>query len=802
MFFMSHETYSPKRGGSSAAEIKALRETFGDGARKVPIANTKGFTGHTMGVGVEDVVALRCLQKGLLPPIPNLRQPDPEFADLNLSRGGKCDAKYALRLAAGFGSQIVMALYKSISREENRITDLHGHRSWLKAVTGYSDPVISVESRTLKVAERAGVQKVAAASTQVQEQAMPAKTEAKAIAASKTSGGEEIRQKILSLLSEKTGYPPEMLDTDLDLEADLGIDTVKQAEFISEVRETFDIPRIDGLKIAEFPTIEHIINFVREHTEKDSPDLIQSEASAGASADKAAIQEKILSLLSAKTGYPAEMLDTGLDLEADLGIDTVKQAEFISEVRDSFDIPRIDGLKIADFPTIDHIIGFVMEKTRAEASAAAAPVEEKPSENIPSAAEEIRMFETRLVAFGSPQSMPLPDAEEVLVIGGPEDFSKQVADAVAKLGYNSIRLSALPSPLQLKGKRIGVISLHPLESDPTSLTKTFQLFLDCAAAFENGPALFVSVASEDGAFGFENPSENAHLAGAVAGATKSFAREYPDSLVRILDVHPDLDPADAAHAIAESLRQALPVETAVGKSLELRAVRLVPSLEESAGAAVNPGEVILVSGGAKGITAECLRKLAEQNTLTVVILGRTEISNRTEQLARFTPDEWEQEKSKIVERLKRSGSMVTPVMVERELASEKGEAEVYRTISDLRAAGSEVIYRALDIRDADAVDAAIHNVAETCGRVDIVIHAAGIDNSRALKSKTLDQIETVVAVKLQGMRNILASLEKHEMPPRRIIGFGSVSGRFGNLAQLDYSAANDGLSHLQRSEDA
>ena len=62
------------------------------------------------------------------------------------------------------------------------------------------------------------------------------------------------------------------------------------------------------------------------------------------------------------------MLDTDLDLEADLGIDTVKQAEFISEVREAFNIPRIDGLKIADFPTIKHIIGFVQEKRRKAAT--------------------------------------------------------------------------------------------------------------------------------------------------------------------------------------------------------------------------------------------------------------------------------------------------------------------------------------------------------------------------------------------------------------------------------------------------
>ena len=150
MFFMSHETYSPKRGGSSSAEIKALRSTFGENAGIIPIANTKGFTGHTMGVGVEDVVALRCLQRRTLPPIPNLKAPDPEFQDMNLSAGGPCDARYALRLAAGFGSQIVMSLYKVASHEENRVTDYGANRAWLKQISGYDDPVVSIENRNPK----------------------------------------------------------------------------------------------------------------------------------------------------------------------------------------------------------------------------------------------------------------------------------------------------------------------------------------------------------------------------------------------------------------------------------------------------------------------------------------------------------------------------------------------------------------------------------------------------------------------------------------------------------------------------
>ena len=55
MVFVSHETYTPARGGSAAAEIHALRQVFGDDADRIVIANTKGFTGHPMGVGLEDV---------------------------------------------------------------------------------------------------------------------------------------------------------------------------------------------------------------------------------------------------------------------------------------------------------------------------------------------------------------------------------------------------------------------------------------------------------------------------------------------------------------------------------------------------------------------------------------------------------------------------------------------------------------------------------------------------------------------------------------------------------------------------
>ena len=107
--FVSHETYTPARGGSAAAEIHALRSTFGPSADKIVITNTKGFTGHAMGAGIEDVVAIKALETGIVPPVPNFKEPDPDLGELNLSQGGGYPVQYALRLAAGFGSQIAMS---------------------------------------------------------------------------------------------------------------------------------------------------------------------------------------------------------------------------------------------------------------------------------------------------------------------------------------------------------------------------------------------------------------------------------------------------------------------------------------------------------------------------------------------------------------------------------------------------------------------------------------------------------------------------------------------------------------------
>jgi acyl transferase domain-containing protein/NAD(P)-dependent dehydrogenase (short-subunit alcohol dehydrogenase family)/acyl carrier protein len=435
--FVSHETYTPARGGSASAEIFALRKVFGDAAGHIVIANTKGFTGHAMATGIEDVLAIKALETGYVPPIPNFKEIDPELGALNLSRGGSYPVEYALRLGAGFGSQISMTLLRWVKSPtgvrpaptalgfQQRIADSNTWKVWLTGVGGQVNPELEVVQHTLRVRDKGAAARIQPAQSRaattpppVQRVEAPAPTTTAAktaltaaasvvVAASgaehaksvppavpvqPTAANEDpVKESVLALVVEKTGYPKEMLDLDLDLEADLGIDTVKQAELFAAIREIYDIPRDENRKLRDYPTLSHVIGFVYEQR----PDLRAEVKTASVTvappqpaipaapptsaamteqqaATEDSVKERILELVVEKTGYPKDMLDLDLDLEADLGVDTVKQAELFAAIREIYSIPRDENRKLRDYPTLAHVIRFVYEQ-RPDLAAAVTP---------------------------------------------------------------------------------------------------------------------------------------------------------------------------------------------------------------------------------------------------------------------------------------------------------------------------------------------------------------------------------------------------------------------------------------------
>ena len=516
LLFMSHETYTPARGGSAAAEVESLRAVFGAAADSVVVANTKGFTGHPMGVGIEDVVAIKALETGIVPPVPNYKEVDPDLGTLNLSKGGSYPIRYALRLAAGFGSQIAMTLVRwtptadGLHREPDqlgyayRVIDRIAWTRWLTDISGRPDPEVEVVKRTLRVhqdapaprAPKAPAKPAVTPAVAVKPAAVvPLATEPVAVATPARLDREVIRQAVLDLVAEKTGYPQDMLDPELDMEADLGVDTVKQAEIFAVIRETYSIHRDENLKLRDFPTINHVIGFVMDRatapagtptsngstpsplepaeattvvetptataptlTEAAVPVTTAPVAPGGAGLDREVIRQAVLDLVAEKTGYPQDMLDPELDMEADLGVDTVKQAEIFAVIRETYSIHRDENLKLRDFPTINHVIGFVMDRATAPAGtpttngstpsplepAEATTVVETPTAIAPALTEAAVPLTTAPVAPGGAGLDREVIRQAVLDLvaektGYPQDMLDPELDMEADLGVDTVK---------------------------------------------------------------------------------------------------------------------------------------------------------------------------------------------------------------------------------------------------------------------------------------------------------------------------------------------------------------------------
>ncbi len=512
--FMSHETYTPARGGSASAEVAALRHTFGESASDIIIANTKGFTGHPMGVGVEDVIAVKILEHGIVPPVPNFKEIDPNLGPLNLSRGGRYPVKYAIHLAAGFGSQISLTLTRRIPGGLDRVDNKGLYDRWLADVSGYDQAETEVVKRVLRIKaqgaptnavapsrwqygtgptvraiEADGVGSIPQPARMVMPDLQPAPQPVPVPAPPKTPVtpapaappqpevkaapkpaavpapappvevpaeiSDPVAERVVALVAEQTGYPADMLDLDLDMEADLGIDTVKQAETFGAIQEEFDIPARGDLSLRDYNTLEKVIGFVKEMR----PDLAvtDSQTTAPISTPSAApvvettpppaaaptgevdgVAAQVIALVAEQTGYPEDMLDLDLDMEADLGIDTVKQAETFQAIREKFDIPQRDDLNLRDYETLRKVIGFVKEMRpdlvkvmptpiTPQVAPAVDPVPVTPAEPMPTADTDADPVAAQVIALVAEQT------------GYPEVMLELDLDLEADLGIDTVK---------------------------------------------------------------------------------------------------------------------------------------------------------------------------------------------------------------------------------------------------------------------------------------------------------------------------------------------------------------------------
>ncbi len=550
------------------------------------------------------------------------------------------------------------------------------------------------------------------------------------------------------------------------------------------------------------------------------------------------------------TGYPPELLDPELDLEADLGVDTVKQAEVFAAVREKYNLERDENLQLRDFPTLNHVAGWVRERAGiAAGGGAAVAAGGAPASAAASSAPAADLIAGDLRAIDAlPRRIPCPtlrptlaqsvetgvnlDGSRVLIMldegGVGAALKKKLEKAGASVltldpGVSTEDLSAKLDEWLEQGPISGVYWLPALDDDGdiaswdlAAWTEALRrrvktLYTTMRRMWDTSPFL-VSATRLGGYHGYDAGGATSYLGGAVTGFTKSYKKERPYALVKAVDLPPSRKTAAVADVLVEeTLRDPGAVE--IGRVDDKRfgvAFTEVPfpALDAEGGSQGEGGmqltkdSVFLVTGAAgsivSAITAD-LAKAAGGGTFHLLDLA-PEPDAGDGDIAAFRANK-DALKATLATRLKEAGERPTPVVIDRLLAGLERKSAALAGIEAIQAAGGTCHYYSVNLTDADAVGAVMERVRETSGRIDVLLHAAGLEISRDLPQKEPSEYDLVFDVKINGWFNVWKAAQSMEVGAT--VGFSSVAGRFGNQGQTDYSAANDLLckitSNMRRS---
>ena len=534
-------------------------------------------------------------------------------------------------------------------------------------------------------------------------------------------------------------------------------------------------------------------------------------AAAQGESDFAAI---VLESVAELTGYPAEMLDLDMDMEADLGIDSIKRLEILGAVQKRVPaMAEVNSQYMGSLRTLRNIIEYAQggsdtgasgEETPANPTSPPVPTESQIAAQAPAANLERKILTSIELPPAAQRPLKIAKGHEVWVTDDGSAVAPTLVKRLDKAGFAARVIGPRAGWRNLRQKKVaGLILLGTAPQGETSdfdadreaeLKTAFKrvraLASNLASAAEAGGALLATISRQDGAFGTQHATNSMH--GGFSGLAKTAAREWPAVRCRALDVAATWQDADAiADAILAALGEDGPVEVGLQPD---RRIGLAERMAKTAGGTLplERGDVVLVSGGARGVTAECALALAEAAQPTLILLGRSPAPAAEPNW--LTPHEDEAAIKRVLLAHAFNGDRPTPIQLEGEFRRRMANREIARNLERMRATGATVEYRSVDICDADAVAKTVAQLREQHGPIRGIIHGAGVLADHLIADKTDEQFDRVFDTKIHGLRSLLAATQDDDL--RTLVLFSSVSGRFGREGQVDYAMANEVLNKI------
>ena len=164
---------------------------------------------------------------------------------------------------------------------------------------------------------------------------------------------------MLTVVADKTGYPESMLELGMDMEAELGIDSIKRVEILAAVQEQApELPPVDAGHMGSLRTLGEIVDYMRSLLGPVGASA--SSVPAQAATPSVDLEAVMLTVVADKTGYPESMLELGMDMEAELGIDSIKRVEILAAVQEQApELPPVDAGHMGSLRTLGEIVNYM-----------------------------------------------------------------------------------------------------------------------------------------------------------------------------------------------------------------------------------------------------------------------------------------------------------------------------------------------------------------------------------------------------------------------------------------------------------
>ncbi|MBU4151441.1 MAG: SDR family NAD(P)-dependent oxidoreductase [Proteobacteria bacterium] len=557
-------------------------------------------------------------------------------------------------------------------------------------------------------------------------------------------------------------------------------------------------------------------------------------------------EAELMAVVSARTGYPPEMIDLDSDMEADLGIDSIKRVEILGEFLKGRDTDGERGVPPAEVEkarTLRQILSWA--KTKPEPTRPSRtedpPLSDQEFSSAPQPVTSVQpppAFLPRCVVESSPmplpsQTLPLPKRYPLLITDDGHGIAETLAGTLHENGCEVLLLrsckqrqlagnwteyfldqTATASLADLIKKRhagiSGFIHLSPLQPMPapfaeinaaewqqrliSDIKPMFALLQYFADDLKDSRGVVAAATAMGGTFGLDDAYQQDFFPGqgALSGFMKTLAIEWPEVRVKVIDT----SPADPVETIAHSLFAELittdeHVEIGLFGGNRYGLVGRLAPLPQVTETELHPDSdwVIVITGGARGITARVAIELAERFQPTLILLGRSpapapgtnqEFSHLSSAL---------EIKQAIIKQSQEQKLSLTIAEVEDSCRRLLAEREISAAMTRMQQAGSRVVYHQVDVNDSEKFSALLTSIHQQYGAIDGIIHGAGIIEDKLFVDKKWESFARVFFTKANSTWTIANALPT--IAPRFVAFFSSVAGTFGNRGQCDYSAANE-----------